>query len=299
MSLVQQSASFDEQRMYIYDSVHLLSLLYIRMGQVDRARSECEKVLQARRRLLGKRSDASLESTALMAHIYVLLNNRARAKSCLAIIPEPRRNAVLKIVEEFLGMKEEHLDSSSLLARSISDDSDLAVKRMQSRLSASSLGRLLENRCYGPVPAMISQLPVAGLRQSHQSIPSNKAVFEDLHSVTVASLFSAEETSESGATEKERANEATEKEIADVDYSSYTEALGPAAPSPDEPPEADGTFKDKTLSRKEILDRIGCRPKDGIEDAVCEGDHLALANLLNSKNDFGGQSCASASAQNA
>ena len=67
LSLVQQSASSDEQRGYIYDATHLLSHLYIRLGQIDRARSECEKVLQARRRLLGKQSDASLESTALMS----------------------------------------------------------------------------------------------------------------------------------------------------------------------------------------------------------------------------------------
>ena len=73
MSLVQQSTSSNEQRGYIYDAPHSLSHLYIRMGQIDRARSECEKALQARRRLLGKRSDASLESTALMAHIYVVL----------------------------------------------------------------------------------------------------------------------------------------------------------------------------------------------------------------------------------
>lgn len=277
MSLVQQSVSSDEQREYIYDAAHLLSHLYIRMGQVDRARSECEKALQARRRLLGKRSDASLESTALMAHIYVLLNNRARAKSCLAMIPEARRDAVLKIVEESLGTKMEHLDSSLLLNRSISEDSDLAVKRIQSRLSASSLALPMENRCYGPVSARISQSPAASLRQLHQRIPSNKAGLEDLQSVTVTSLSSAEERSESRATEKERANEG---------YSAYPEALGAAALSPGEPPKADEIFKGKTLSRKEILDKIGCRPKDGIEDAVCDGDHSAFANLLNSKKNF-------------
>ena len=102
MSLVHQSASSNEQREHIYDAAHLLSLLYIRMGQVDRARSECEKALQARRRLLGKLSDASLESTALMAHIYVLLNNHARAKSCLAMIPEERRDVVLRFSKSHL-----------------------------------------------------------------------------------------------------------------------------------------------------------------------------------------------------
>ena len=277
MSLVQQSASSDEQRKYIYDAAHLLSHLYIRMGQIDRARSQCEKALQARRRLLGKRSDAALESTALMAHIYVLLNNHARAKSCLAMIPEARRDAVLKIVEESLPTKVEHLDSSSQPARSISEDSDLAVKRIQSKLSVSSLTLPIENHCYGPVSATISQSPAASLRQSEQRIPLNKAGSEDLRSVTVTSLSSAEERIESRATEKDRARE---------DYSVYPKAFGAAALSLGEPLDADETFKGKTLSRKEILDKIGCRPTNGLEDAVCDGDYPAFANLLNSKKNF-------------
>ena len=295
MSLVQQSASSDEQREYIYDAAHLLSLLYIRMGQVDRARVECEKALQARRRLLGKQSDAALESTALMAHVYILLNNRARAKSCLAMIPEARRDAVLRTVEESLGMKVEHLGPSSPLTRSTSEDSNLTVKRIQSRLSAYSFGMPFENRCYGPVSAMISQSPAAGLRHSHQRIPSNKADFKDLQSFTATSLSSAEERSESRASEKERANEATEKERvieatekerASEDYSSYPEALSAGGSNLGDLPEADETFKGENLSRKEILDKIGCRPKDELEDAVCDGDHSAFANLLNSKKDF-------------
>lgn len=277
MSLIQQSASSDEQRGYIYDAAHLLSHLYIRMGQVDRARSECERALQARRRLLGKHSDASLESTALMAHIYILLNNRARAKSYLAMIPEARRDAVLKVVEVSLGTKVEYLDFSLLLTRSISGDSDLAVKRIPSRLSASSLAQPMVDRCYGPVSAINSQSPAVSLRQPHQRIPSNKADIEDLHSVTVTSLSSAEERRESRATDKERANE---------DYFADPEALGAAALSPGEPPEANETFKGKSLSRKEILDKIGCQPKDRIEDAVCDGDHSAFASLLKKNKDF-------------
>ena len=277
MSLIQQSASSDQQRGYICDTAHLLSHLYIRMGQVDRARSECEKALQARRRLLGKWSDASLESTALMAHIYVLLNNRARAKSCLAMIPEARRDAILKIVEESLGTKVEHLDSYSLLTRSISEDSDLAVKRIQSGLSASSLASPMEHRCYGPVSPMISQSPAASLQRLHERIPSNEAGVEDRQSITVTSLSSAEERNESRATEKERAHE---------DYSTDPEALGTVAPSPGEPPEASETSKGKTLSRKEILNKIGCQPKDRIEEAVFDGDHSAITSLLNRKNDF-------------
>lgn len=276
LSLVQQSASSDEQREHISNAAHLLSHLYIRMGQVDRARAECEKALQARRRLLGKRSDASLESTALMAHIYVLLNNRARAKSCLAMIPEARRDAVLKNAEESLGKKVEHLEPSTPLTRSISEDSDLAVKNIQRRLSFSP-GQPIGNSCYGPLSAMISQSPATGLQRSYPRIPSNTGGWEDLRSVTVTSLSLAEERSELRVTEKDRLGEY---------YSTYPGALGAAAVSPGEPPVAGEMFKGKTLSRKEILDRIGCRPKDDIEDAVCDGDYSALANLLNSKKDF-------------
>ena len=277
MSLVHQSAMSDEQRGHIYEAAHLLSHLYIRIGQIDRARSECEKALQGRRRLLGKRSEASLESTALMAHVYVLLNNVARAKSYIAMIPEARRDAVLRIVEESLGTRVEHLDSSSLSTRSNFGDSDLAVTNIQNRLSASSLTQPMENCCYGPVPTMTSQRPAASLQQSTQWITSNKADLEDLQSVTVTSLSSMEERSESGVMEKRRMGE---------DHPVDAKPFGIVTPSAGEPLKVDETFKGKTLTRKEILDNIGCQPKDQIEDAVCDGDHLTFASLLSGKKGF-------------
>ena len=275
MSLVQQSASTDEQREYIYDATHLLSQLYIRRGQVDRARSECEKALQARRRLLGKRSDAALESMALMAYIYCLLNNRPRAKSCLALIPEARRNAVLKSLQESLGLKMDHPGPLSILTRSISEDSNLVVKRIQSTPSVSSLDPPLEAPWKSDVDSMISRSPPASLRKSHLRIPPSEPGLEDLRSVMVTSLSSAEERSESKATEKESEC-----------YTTYPEALDDTPSSPGDYPEVDERYKGKLLSRKEILAKIGCQPKDGIEDAVCEGDHSAFANHFNSRKDF-------------
>lgn len=166
MSLVQQSASSDEHRVYTYDTTHLLSILYIRMGQIDRARSECEKALQGRRVLLEKRSDISLESTALLAHIYGLLNNRARAISCLAMIPEARREAVVKVVQESLSAKvEQRPEFSSLMTWSMSEDSDMAEKSIQRGLSASSL--ILPNQApsYSPSPVILAMHnPSYGLR---------------------------------------------------------------------------------------------------------------------------------------
>ncbi len=276
MSVVQQSASSDEQRGYICDAAHLLSLLYIRMGQVDRARSECEKALQARRRLLGKRSDASLVSTALMSHIYNLLNNRARAKSCLAMIPDARRDAVVRIVQESIGTKVEPLDSPSQLTRSMSKESDSTVKGFQDGLSASSPTSPMENNWYGPVPAVVPPSSPASVRQ-RESIPSDKPGLEDLQSVTLTSLPSAEERSESRAMERRRANQ---------DYSVDPKALGATTPSLVELPEGNKNSKGRILSRKEILDKMGCQPKDRIEEAVCDGDHSAITSLLDKKNDF-------------
>ena len=110
-SLLQQPANSNEQRKCLSDAEHLLSHLYIQTGEVDRARTECEKALQIRRRVLGKKSEAALESIALMAHIYTLLNNRARAKTYVAMIPEEQRDDILKLTRESLNLRMDQLDS--------------------------------------------------------------------------------------------------------------------------------------------------------------------------------------------
>ena len=276
-SLVEQTASTKKQREYICNAAHLLSQLYLRMGHVDRARSECEKTLQARRRLLGKENDASFESTALMAYIYFLLNNRVRARSCLALITEARRDSVFHNLETSLGLKVEHLDLLSLLTRSNSEGSDLAGKQIQSRPFVSPFGSPTDACCTSRSSPIIPQSPPAGLGLSHPSLPSNQAGLENLHSPTTISLSSVEEKSEVIATEKERA---------DIDYTTYPEVLDASALSLGDCQKVEKTPKGKNCSRKAILDKIKCQPKDGIEDAVCEGDYPAFASLLNSKKDF-------------
>ncbi|KAL1657293.1 hypothetical protein SLS61_000339 [Didymella pomorum] len=42
----------------------------------------------------------------------------------------------------------------------------------------------------------------------------------------------------------------------------------------------------KPLSRKDILEKVGCQPRDNIEEAVCKGDHAGLAKLLDKKKGF-------------
>lgn len=276
-SLVLQSASSNQQRECICDASHLLSHLYVRMGQIDRARSECEKALQARRRLLGKWSDASLESTALMAHIYVLLNNRARAISCLAMIPEARRDTILKTVEKSLGTKVERPDSSSIVIRSSSEDLDLAGKPVQSRLPTASPKLPMDNHVQGSLSTTISKSPNSNFQKSHQRIPSNQSDLELVQSVTETSFSPAKKSYEPKATDREKAVS---------DCCTYPEGLCVAAMNSGESSEADHTFKRNKLSRKEIIDRIGCQPRDKIEEAVCDGDYLVFANLLNGKNDF-------------
>jgi ankyrin repeat protein len=41
--------------------------------------------------------------------------------------------------------------------------------------------------------------------------------------------------------------------------------------------------KAKPLSRKEILNKVGCQPRDRAEEAVCDGDYGALMTTLNKK----------------
>lgn len=268
LSQLSDSACSDQHRRYICDATHLLSCLHVRMSQFDRAKVECEKALQARRRLLGKRSDASLESTALLAHIYFSLDSRARAKAYIAMIPEARRDDILKTVEKSLGTTILSLDSSSPI-QPIPEDADLAVRRQM------TLRLPMENRCYGPVSSIISQLPAASFQEADQQFPSPKADTEDLRSVqsvAVTSRSSLEERSQSVATEKDRPTEVK---------SSNSETLSPSVSSTTRQ-EAKGN----ALSRKQIIDRIGCQPRDRIEEAVCAGDHSAFTNLLGRKKDF-------------
>jgi ankyrin repeat protein/tetratricopeptide (TPR) repeat protein len=274
LSLIQQSASSDEHRIYTYEAVHLLSILCLRMGQLDRARSECEKALQGRRRLLGKQSSASLESTAMMAHIYGLLNNRARATSCLAMIPEVQRDAVVRAVEESLGSKMEHNpDSSSLKTLAISE-SDLEER--SSRMSVASFIPPIQNSAYSPPASLANYNSVHGRasttipqslvdnvqRQSHQRIPSNKA--------------GPEERKEPKTRQRESTNE---------NHSADLEVHVVAASNLRAPPDAVSISTATPLSRKDILDKVGCHPKDRLEEAVCEGDHSTFNNLLSKKKD--------------
>ena len=81
----------DARRLQVCDAGHLLSLVYIRLGRIDQARLYCENALQGRRRLLGKTSDASYESLALMAKIFELNGNTSRSKIVNMMIPDPKR----------------------------------------------------------------------------------------------------------------------------------------------------------------------------------------------------------------
>ncbi|KAF2125856.1 ankyrin [Dothidotthia symphoricarpi CBS 119687] len=248
--------------------VSLLSQLYVRTGQIDRARSECEKALQARRRLLGKQSEASLESMALMAHIYVLLDNRARAKSCLAMIPEARRSAVIQHVEDSLGT-EVHLDFSSLMTRPACDDPDLVTQSIQSRLSGSTVGLAMEDRSYRPLSLLV-KTPAPSIRQSFEPSQSPRSIPIALSPLQTVS------------TNPRVMNDNRFKE----EYPADAIAVDAASLCLSEPPEANEIPKGRHLSRKDVIAKIGCQPRDRIEEAVCDGDHSALASLLDKKKDF-------------
>jgi ankyrin repeat protein len=293
-SFVQLAARSDDERICIGNAQHLLSLLLVRMDHIDRARSECEKALQSRRRLLGKEHDASLESTALMAHIYGMLNNRPRAKSFMAMIPEARRGEAMKSVVDSLGTRVQPLlDSRSPRTRSTYEDSrDTSAHRpdpsspqirspqevaegvskyIESRLSGSTLGLALEERAYRPLS--ISKSPSPSIHQPFQQSPWDQ---------TVASFFPRTIASDVRSIAEESISTAPPS----YPYPNHhidEGSLKAASISPSEPPEH---TVPQTLSRKDIINKIGCHPRDPIEHAVCNADHVALSHLLDPKKDF-------------
>ncbi|KAF2832182.1 hypothetical protein CC86DRAFT_390339 [Ophiobolus disseminans] len=246
-SFIQQSTSSDEQRGCNCNATHLLSQLYIRTGYIDRAKVECEKALQARRRLLGKQSEASLESLALMGHIYVLMDNRALAKSCIAMIPEGRREAILTTVETSLGAAVEHLDFSSLLTPPLLKDSPRPrhqeAQSLRNEACASPVGLGLKTHVYGS--------------SSTTAYSPATSPWQSTRSVTMASLS-----------------------LSDSRQRSPTIASSEACSPVNE------NANDRSLSRKDILNKVGCQPRDRIEEAVCKGDLPTLINLLGKKKGF-------------
>jgi hypothetical protein len=276
-SLVQQSASNNEQHECIHNATHLLSQLYLRMGQIERAHIECEKALQARRRLLGKQSDASLQSMALMAHIYVLLNNRPLAKSCLAMIPEARRDAVLCGVESSLGTTVEHLEFSSLLSRAVPIEVDRATERARNRLSASTLGAPAPHKSKSDTGLIMSRSSAASPWKNPRSSLSEGTTTNDMHDFMKRSPPSAVEGKEWGLIEEEKPTQRHSLEARKTEST----FLGPVTPL-----EAKDSSRSKTLTRKELLNKVGCQPRDRTEEAVCDGDYSGLTTILNKKKGF-------------
>jgi tetratricopeptide (TPR) repeat protein len=289
-SLIQQPAGTDTHREYIYDATHLLSQLYVRTGQIDRAKAECEKALQARRRLLGKRNDASLESLALMAHIYVLQNNRALAKTCLSMIPEPKRETILAVVESSLGLAVEHLDFSSLLTIPVpreSPRSESSIHKISKRLSGSTIGLGVESRTHGALSNTINY-PTDSPYQTKQHLALGE--FARTASPPVSSAASI---AKSTTMDQVRPTEPYSRSyIPRIIESPHLSARSPTYnPMPyrvietSQQPETEPS-QSKPLTRKQILEKVGCQPRDRIEEAVCSSDTSTLIGLLTKKKGF-------------
>ncbi|KAF2033846.1 hypothetical protein EK21DRAFT_57831 [Setomelanomma holmii] len=274
LNLVEQTAATDQEREYVLTASHLLAVVHTRNGDIDRARSECETALQGRRKMLGKHHDASLESLALMAHIYVLLGKRALAKSCLAMISEKRRDAVLETVEASLGPAVEHLDFASLLTPQLHEESprsDVDSQRILSKVSGSTVGLGMEKAIfdYGSTttnsPAASPQPPPLALtsrQPSGKDMPTHEVWSASPHTA-LAQRDQPQEQQISG-----HVREAAQR------------------PSQGVAQQASHFHKTDVASRKAILERIGCQPRDRFEEAVCASDHIALANLLTKKKGF-------------
>lgn len=251
-SLIEQSAETEKQRVYILEARHFLAQVYIKLGQVENARSSCEKSLQGRRRLLGKQSKAAMESLALMAHIYVLQDNRALAKSCLSMIHEDNRDAILAGVEASIGPTVEHLDFASLL-----------------RPPGPAQG-------YGATPTIPVKSPARGHERPMSGLSTDELLPPDMRFLTIRSSSSA--ASVTSAT-------STDTRIPLQAFLHETSAYNPSALATPSFRTHDSS-KFNSVSRKAILDKIGCQPRDRIEEAVCASDLTSLISLLAKKKPF-------------
>lgn len=227
-SLVEQPKKTEKQAGNILEASHLLAQVYIKLGQIDNAKTSCEKALQGRRRLLGKQSDPALESLALMSHIFVLQDNRALAKSCLSIIPEERRDSILASVEALIGPAVEHLDFASLL------------------------------RPPGPIPKVPSKSPARHHEHSASRLPARELpLLPDMRFLTIKSSSSTASVHSTSTTETRLPLDAFLQET-----STSTPSLTPSSHHNYD------TSAANILARKAILDKVGCHPRDKIEEAV-------------------------------
>lgn len=98
LSVIDNSSRSDdrskEQLRQVCEVGHLLSQLYVKVGNLEYARLYCDNALQGRRRLLGKSHDETYESMALMARIYQLQGSDSRAKVYLRLIHDTKREAL-------------------------------------------------------------------------------------------------------------------------------------------------------------------------------------------------------------
>jgi hypothetical protein len=294
ISLSQHEVTSDAHQERMCEASHLLSQLYVQMGRVDLAKAECESTLQVRRRMLGKRSDASFESMALMAHICVLLDNRALAKTYLSMISEERREVILKRLGMSLGTGMGHLDFSSIMYSQPPEMSFPTTKRTYSEHAAPlaavsppdrSQNRPLPAAPHSPAPSRSSiatSVNSPNFWQSH-----SRHVPEEISPQLQQARWSTPPSSTAGTFEAAVLNQrvvesqtttigaptAPTTAARDLEIKEQRQIQPPAVPA-------------KPLSRKDILEKVGCQPRDNIEEAVCKGDHAGLAKLLDKKKGF-------------
>lgn len=84
------------QRLQVSETAHLLSQVYVKLGQLDKAYRYCEYALRGRRRVLGKNHNESYESLAVMARILELQENSLRAEFFVDMIPEGDRSTYVQ-----------------------------------------------------------------------------------------------------------------------------------------------------------------------------------------------------------
>lgn len=92
--IVQIPPQGQDDRVRLCEAGHILALVSLKQNKLAEARQYCDSALQGRRRLLGKQDPACYESLALLARIFDLQDNSARASIYSRMIPEDQREKI-------------------------------------------------------------------------------------------------------------------------------------------------------------------------------------------------------------
>jgi sentrin-specific protease 8 len=159
-------------RLQIFDTVHLLAQVEVKLSDLEKAFSYGEFALKGRRRVLGKTSDLSYESVSLVVRILELQGHSLRAESYLSMIPQDRKDDILAKFQYLSPLSEVQSIENSIPPPPPAKSSRRSIQTNRTSLSTSVAERI-RNR--DSIHSVASRSSVHSGVSSNYSEPSSFA----------------------------------------------------------------------------------------------------------------------------